>query len=635
MSPPTVSKAQVDYPIYAATFGTSHHLIVGGGGGAGRHGVGNKITSFDFSSRAPTAEPTAEIELSRDEDSVQSLANLTTRDGVILFAGINSSEEQRLKDRNDHFRTFEVVFPKNRRTSNATTEKKSLGKITLLSKTSLFNPPSTINGKKDTYQRLMRLSPAKRSASGNKRIGAIASSLAGDDNEIVVFNATTTKPQVPGDIVQRIELQKGHEAEDLDILELEEAKFKLAYSSKHDVYVQDIHYDFGKHRIQGKVRSPEKKYTVPYPDVFEKKGRFDIRFIRWLSPSHLLLLANLPRRTGVELQVLRLYGDTMGSITLRKRLPKHVNAATGMDVAILDSDAEGSNQIIVAVGGADMSLSIFTIDYDGMSRTLSTLHSYATYREVHAQGITKVLFSPFFSPWTAPQSSPPKKPGVQYLKLASTSFGHTISVETFELHPISSKPRARYVLSTARSRFMQKGPTYFVMAFVVLVIALLAQSVFDPEGNLTKGLVPENIRRVVSSHKTPGLLAEEIRAAGAKAAPEGIEVPVARTSNRIRDFLHLHRQDVHEDAPQKALVIQHDPDSLSTEIHEGSEEVIKKHTEAKKWEELSQAERARWKEKLTDAGIWAVEEGETILKGIFFGQIGGLVGQVAQGVING
>ena len=41
---------------------------------------------FDFSSRAPTIESCAEIEASED-DSVQSLANLATRDGMILYAG--------------------------------------------------------------------------------------------------------------------------------------------------------------------------------------------------------------------------------------------------------------------------------------------------------------------------------------------------------------------------------------------------------------------------------------------------------------------------------------------------------------------------------------------------------------------
>jgi prolactin regulatory element-binding protein len=43
----------------------------------------------------------------------------------------------------------------------------------------------------------------------------------------------------------------------------------------------------------------------------------------------------------------------------------------------------------------------------------------------------------------------------------------------------------------------------------------------------------------------------------------------------------------------------------------------------------------RWKEKLTSAGMWAVEEGETVLKGIFFSEAAGIVGQMAQAAMSG
>ncbi|KAF2738155.1 hypothetical protein EJ04DRAFT_460039 [Polyplosphaeria fusca] len=623
MGPPAVSKADTSYPIFAATFDPNHHLIVGGGGGAGRSGVGNKITVFDVSSRAPAIEPSAEIELSRDEDSVTCLANLTTKDGAILYAGINSSEEERLKDRNHHFRSFEASFAKGSRRVSGAGERKSQGKISYVSKTGLFSPPTSTSGKKEAYQRLVRLSPFRRSASGNKRIGAIASSLAGDENEIVVFNATSTRPQDPADIISRIPLSRNQEANDLDILEPDEGRFQVAYCLDHDVFVQDIQYDFGKRKVQGRLLSPEKKYTVPFPDVFEKKGRFKIRCIRWLSPFHVLLLANLPNRTGVDLQILRMYDDTMGSIILRKRLPGHVKAAVDMDVAILDADSEGSYQVVVAVGAIDISLSIYTIDYNGVSKSLSSFHSLATYREVHPLQMTKVVFSPFFSPWVSAQASPGKKPGPQYLHLASTSLGNSISVETFTLEPISSKPRARYVLITSTSRTIYKTATFFVAAFVVLVLALLVQSMIYPEGSLTRGLMPQNVRGAAGNADSSAL---------ADMAPESAK------AHRIRDIVHLHRENTHKDLPPKALVIHDDPDtdsSLSTEVHADTDEVVKRHTEAKTWDDLSHTEQKKWKQKLVDAGMWAVDEGETILKGIFFSEMGGIVGQMAQGIMNG
>lgn len=332
------------------------------------------------------------------------LANLATKDGLILYAGtfiykgivwllltlaegINSSEEDRLKDKNEHFRSFEVQFPKsNRRSSSAQQDKTPQGKISFLSRSTLFTPPESANGKKEEYQRIVRLSPPQRTAFGspNKRIGAIASSLAGDENELVIFSATSNRPDNPKDIIHRIVLHKGQEANDLDIFDQGEGRFQVAYCLDYDVYVQNIHYDFGKKKSLGKVDSARRKlYSVPFPDVFEKKGRQKIRCIRWLSRSHVLLLANRPGRTGVELLILRLYEEGPGSIIMRKTLPRHVKAAVDMDVALLDPDSDGAYQAVIAVAAIDVSLTVLTIDYHGQSKdSLSHFASLATYHEV-------------------------------------------------------------------------------------------------------------------------------------------------------------------------------------------------------------------------------------------------------------
>jgi hypothetical protein len=176
---------------------------------------------------------------------------------------------------------------------------------------------------------------------------------------------------------------------------------------------------------------------------------------------------------------------------------------------------------------------------------------------------------------------------------------------------------------------------------IVAVIALLIQSLVDPEGNLTKGILPASLQKAATHHKTFG---ETLRDKRHSAILNNADSPVVKTSQRIADLLHLHLPHVLTDTetsdvsvPQKALVIHQSPadeGTLSTEVHAGSEEVLKKHAQAKKWEDLSKEERTLWKQKLSDAGMWAVGEGETILKSIFFGQVGGLVGQVAQGVLS-
>ena len=65
---------------------------------------------LDVSDRS-TISNVAEIDLPRDQDSVQSLSNLATADGLVTFAGINASQENQNAGKNDHFRSFEIKYP--------------------------------------------------------------------------------------------------------------------------------------------------------------------------------------------------------------------------------------------------------------------------------------------------------------------------------------------------------------------------------------------------------------------------------------------------------------------------------------------------------------------------------------------
>lgn len=146
---------------------------------------------------------------------------------------------------------------------------------------------------------MVRLSPPPRPTSNtpNRRIGAIASSLAGDENEIVLFAATSNKPE-PQDVIGRIVLHKGHEANDLDIYTTNPGQFQVAYVTDQEVFIQDVKYDFDTRKPVGK-NEHRKAYTIPNLD----KVRSKLRCVRWLSPKHLLLLLNRPNRSGVDLQM--------------------------------------------------------------------------------------------------------------------------------------------------------------------------------------------------------------------------------------------------------------------------------------------------------------------------------------------
>ena len=79
-----------------------------------------------------------------------------------------------------------------------------------------------------------------------------------------------------------------------------------------------------------------------------------------------------------------------------------------------------------------------------------------------------------------------------------------------------------------------------------------------------------------------------------------------------------------EDFPSD-IIVQHDENSqsVSADVRDASTVIGDAH---KKWEDLDIHERETWKRRLIDAGEWAVEEGEAVLKGIFFQNIGLAVG---------
>jgi prolactin regulatory element-binding protein len=241
--------------------------------------------------------------------------------------------------------------------------------------------------------------------------------------------------------------------------------------------------------------------------------------------------------------------------------------------------------------------------------------------------MTKVVFSPFYRPEGTPGKSP------AYLRLASTSLGNSIDVETFDLKPLAKKAGSRHVLQTAGRKAVTETARYLVIAMIVAAVALMLQGFVDPAGDYTKSWVPESLQNAAKEFVPPGVAIHEAREA---VRFNNANSPIAKTGHRLAEILHLHRSTEDSAASQKALVVHIDPETdgkLSTEVHEGHVDVVKKHAEAKRWEELSKGEQMEWKEKLAHAGMWAVEEGETVLKGIFFGQLGGVIGGVAQGVL--
>lgn len=607
---------------------------------------------LDTSNRAAISTA-AEIQLSRDEDSVQSLANLATRDGLITFAGVNSSQAQQNAGRNDHLRSFNIKYPPRKKQKTEKAETSEQGEIKLIGQRSLFKPSSA--AKKETYQRLLRLSPAKKRDSGSKRLGALATGMA-KENEVIIFDATSSTPDEK-DVVARIQLPEGAEAVDLDIAEHQESEFSLVYCTDFTIYEQSYKYDFAAKKVEKLPNGPRRVHQILFPDASERPGsRPKFRSVRFLNEDNIITMLNKPSKAGCELRIFHLYPTGPATQISEKTLPNRMKQAVSMDVCALDQDPQGNQQFALAVAGNDVSIEVYTTNYQRKSATFSQLKQYLTFRDVHPHQMTKICFSPFHSPQRAPDPTParagtgkanqgvvadtPNHPGPQYIRLASVTYGNTVVVDTFPLQPLEPKDKnSRYVLSHPSDE------TFFTVAYISIITLIVLVGAFLIQGFITGfaddqvagpfSLLPKSMREFLDK---PARAARGYGYQYEPAVSSAVETSLPSNmpgKGRLRQLLSRHDASTNE-----ALIVRDAGDStegsssLTVDVHSDKEAYLAQDVHAKHWHELAPEQKVMWKEKLIRAGEWAEGEGEKVLIGLVFSEYAGLVGQAAREALN-
>ncbi|TGZ85303.1 hypothetical protein EX30DRAFT_392661 [Ascodesmis nigricans] len=414
------SKLTLTYPIFAADFLDATRFIVGGGGGEGRSGVGNKIvtllTLLDASNPAEITQ-ISEHTLSRDEDSCMSLgiaqpANPSSP--PVILAGVNSSEAILESGHNEHFRTIPIV--------KASSGSLDISSAVGATRRQIFTSITS----KEMYQRVLRTKAGTVAIANG---GGIATSK---DYEIIVAASDTLQ------VLKKIPLPS--EAADLD---LDDDGENLVYCTAKEIFTM--------HRKE----NPRKITTPP--------GEGNIRSARWLpfSPPRILITRNRPGRSGIDMYLLD--PDT-GSVISKHPLPKTAKAATSLDTTSLNATAT-----LAAVSAADQSIYLFHII---PNKILPAKH----FTDVHPHQITKLAFSraAALQPVSSDSSvygdtdekDTPEEEERHIVRLASTSIGNTIVVHTI---PVSG------------GRVMSKsaGLTQTSVSLVAVVFfAILLQYVF-------------------------------------------------------------------------------------------------------------------------------------------------------------
>ena len=591
----------------------------------------------------------------------------STEQWATAFAGINSSTAEQQRGKNEHLRSFLLEYPPRRKTGgdgevldgkNAT---EYAGETKALGKASLFTPSAAKT--KETFQRVLRLSKKKKN--NGPRLAAVATGLA-PVGEVVFFAADTSRPG-PNDIKGRIKLGEKQEAADVDIISLEEddgqqeGKFRAAYCTDYEIYVTDL--DYGK-KDNGSPQTIRNIHSTPPPDAFAStKARPKFRCLRFLTPTLLLVLQNKVNGKGAELLLI----EISGVVILRKSLHKKIKSATGLSVALLPAASYSQiDQHVIAVAGADTSITILTVD-----RFTSSPYGKVKFRPhsflplVHPTSITSLAFSTFNPPGTPWNTTPP-----QYLKLASTSIANTCVVHTLPLTPHPSPPPkdqpAHYLLKApVRSSLAQNTISTLVALLAIAIGSFFLQAFTEIRGGTpeylgAKGWLSQPIHdwiarpymfedgylSAASSHAS---ITSEAVKTSLSAASEAIQTPLdvvtstsikAQKKLRLRDLLK--RRNMGSDTSDNGndgtdIIVRHSSadgeggeggeTALSAELRNANDLIEGEH-EAKRWEELKEHEKETWKKRLSEAGEWTAAEGEAVLKGIFFSSLANAVGGI-------
>jgi hypothetical protein len=535
-----------------------------------------------------------------------------------VYAGVNSSPQEIEKGRNLHFRIFKLEES----TQKTDTGSQKLGTFSQVSQTSIFE-----GREKFTYQRVTRLS---KPYPGQSQLGAIATGEA-KAAQVVLFDTSATTPPI-----SRGAVQSNKEAVDVDILQIGDNEYLFGYCDAHDIYVKNISKDTNK-------EEPECVYITPASRGVEKVTIPSFRAMRWLTKDLVVMLTNIHGSGGVVLQILRTppSGKGQSRIVQSHRLPDSIKKATGMAVANLTppltpSATQGCTQFVVAVAGQASSISLFKVDLQAEHSVtmVMKIKPFRTFKDVHPAVITSLSFSNFTPPKHPVTASTPP----QHLKLASVGVSNTVVVHTLPLFPVplsvkrgqSKTPRYVVALPSTAAAF---GITVGMSVFAMALVAIIIQAILEVRGGVPTYLNARNHMPVIWQEALgrpyefpPGY--------------NGVGSPVS--SSLDQDIDHASSQErmgrksffdkLKQGAAQGTYILKGsggDKDTVKVQLHD--EEKHGPHG-GKAWDDLNREQKQIWKQKLIEAGHWAEDMGETILKGVLFGEIGGAIGHAVAGV---
>jgi hypothetical protein len=290
---------------------------------------------------------------------------------------------------------------------------------------------------------------------------------------------------------------------------------------------------------------------------------------------------------------------------------------------------------------------------------MSSFVSYTVLKNLHAGPITKIVFSTF----VPPASPTTKDTRPQSVKLASVSVDQDVVVHTLPLRlfPSARAKSPRYVLVAPGDSDLLSTLFSVFMAVLVIGIGTLLLQIFGE----VRGLVPSRLGAsewlpgsVMEMIGRPRVIAEKVEVvlgekasvvsdllsenefytamlSDASAAVTNLPVEFSPVASALTDLVAERASAVAGGAKRKAIVVRDVGEGLETDLHhdpagvEGQTDT-EPETEPenlRKWEDLKESERVGWRRRLSKAGHWTADQGEGVLKGVLFSELGAIAAQ--------
>jgi hypothetical protein len=536
----------------------------------------------------------------------------------LIYAGINSSAAEIEKGKNQHFRTFSLS-PAAKSSKSSKKEKKSdeaaaaTPEHTLdLAETSRLALFEHADGDKDAYQRLLRISAPYPGTT--KQIGAVATGFA-KQPQIALFEVSPTQELDPKGV-----LELSREATDLDVIQTGEHTFQVAYCTEKELFTSDIDLAKGQVTEPASVHSLTDKGTGVIPSY---------KSIRYLAPGFIMGLLNLPKSAGSVLIAVRLptKPGEEGRLAVSTKLPKTFAKSTSLAVRNVNPPTTpdgllGETQFLVAVSSGQ-SLSLWTLKHTqlGDLGILIDFLTFSTLKDVHPLSITSLAIS---SMVPADADVPGSKPT---LKLASVSMNNTVAVHSIPLKDVSKKGESpRYAVAL----FAWRPGTVTLILFVLLLILGVALPTRLIVNNGIFGLIDADKawKNMQAWENGPPVSTSTSTATRSPHDP----TPEVLTGSEFISNLLGGFNGVGQDGPyfvhEGEAAAEADKPKIQAAVHDEGV-----HGPAKSWEQLSPKQKSLWKKRLSDAGHWAEDMGETVFKGIVFSEIAGVVAEAVRAAV--